>query len=825
MSGLTLLAQAMDAAPAVAGADFGPPDWLTWCYIWGEPSVTLGRSWGGLVSWSKVVGLYCLMAWVFGWLLTSARSNTPGSKGSPVKLGMVIAVIVSGVVAALLGVLDDTGRLRLMAFAGAKPATWLGLFSGFTLLGLVEWQLWGAILKRRDRADLLCLIAMHLAFGLGFFVAYRSELWGQAREAMINRARGAMTKETMFELARPDWRVLGGRIGGTFMGLVVLLRIGWLVGVEVVAVRFRRIYSIAWQTIAEANRSNRAPYVVMSLFIVVLAFMHWFIRAGERDAELSRLFVTTLTFLCSVLLLLMIVFIAPVSMPRDIANQTIYTIVSKPVLRLELIWGRLVGYMTLVTVLLAIFGGVGLVYLNRTVGTRIDELRNEARKFEASNNSAEADQRKTAADQLQSRMSARIPLKGALVFVDAKKQEHGRGIDVGQEQEMRTFVEGATESKAIWRFQEVRDPFSPTTKRNLKIDVQSLLTANTIEAIEDRLLTLGDEQLATERDKALGNLKASEASKLNAASSAKADEIKGLAAELEALRSRENELKRKLPTLSASDRREAREAIAKLHSGPIPLEMTFTIYRTTKGILGEPVLASLTASNPRPGAQPFSTVIPIREYYTNRTSLPSRVLVGSRGNLTIEARCVTANQYLGMAESDLYVLAGKGGFELNFIKGLFGIWLQVLVLTSVGLFAGTFLSWPVAILVTMFFFLAGEVAFTYLAQFAMDALDQKMIGPFESLIRLINHQNMMNVLAPTPAVVVAKTADAIVMPVMSRLVFLIPNFGALDVTNTVADGFAVSWEQIRDLTLMGLGYALPFSVAGFFILRNREVAA
>jgi ABC-type transport system involved in multi-copper enzyme maturation permease subunit len=820
MSGLTLFAQAMQAAPALPEASLEPPEWLTWFYVWGEPAATLGRSWGGLVSWSKVVGLYCLMAWVVGWLLTSARSNTPGAKSSPVKLGMVIAVLVLGVVAALLGVLDDTGRLKLMAFAGAKPGTWLALASGLILLGLIEGQLWGAILKRRERADMVCLIAMHLAFALGYFVAYRSEIWNQARDAFM-RSRNIPTLEAY----RADWRTAGARIGGTYMGLVVLVRVIWMVGVEILAVRFRRIYSIAWQTIAEANRSNRAPYVVVSFFVVVLAFMHWFIRAGERDAELSRLFVSSLTFLCSVLLLLMIVFIAPVSMPRDIANQTIYTIVSKPVRRLELVWGRLVGYMTLVTVLLAGFGGVGLIYLNRTVGTRIDELRAEAVKLDANNKRNEADQRRTAADQLASRMSARMPLKGSLAFQDSKKQEHGRGIDVGQEQEMRTFVEGATESRAIWRFDDIDDPTAPGRKRDLKVDVQSLLKPGSIEAIEDRLLNLRDEQLTAERDKGQGNIKASDLNKLTATASAKADEIKGLVSELDALRTKEKGLTSKYATMPASELRKAREEVASLHSGPIPLEMTFTIYRTTKGILGEPVLASITATNPRPGMQPFSTVIPIREYYTNRTSLPSRVLVGSRGVLKIEARCVTANQYLGMAESDLYILAGRGGFELNYVKGLFGIWLQVLVLTSIGLFAGTFLSWPVAILVTLFFFLAGEVAFTYLAQFAIQALDQQVIGPFESLIRLVNHQNMMTALAATPAVVVAKTADAIVMPVMSRLVFLIPNFGALDVTNTVADGFAVTWEQIRDLTLMGLGYALPFSIAGYFILRNREVAA
>lgn len=78
---------------------------------------------------------------------------------------------------------------------------------------------------------------------------------------------------------------------------------------------------------------------------------------------------------------------------------------------------------------------------------------------------------------------------------------------------------------------------------------------------------------------------------------------------------------------------------------------------------------------------------------------------------------------------------------------------------------------------------------------------------------------------PTVAVVTAKTLDSLVMPVMSRLVYIVPNFTALDVSNTVADGFAVGWNVIIVSMLLTLAYALPFSIAGYFILKNREVAA
>jgi len=63
------------------------------------------------------------------------------------------------------------------------------------------------------------------------------------------------------------------------------------------------------------------------------------------------------------------------------------------------------------------------------------------------------------------------------------------------------------------------------------------------------------------------------------------------------------------------------------------------------------------------------------------------------------------------------------------------------------------------------------------------------------------------------------------MPVMSMLVYIVPNFQALDVSNTVADGFAVSWGKILSNTLLAFAYALPFSIVGYFILKNREVAA
>ena len=71
-----------------------------------------------------------------------------------------------------------------------------------------------------------------------------------------------------------------------------------------------------------------------------------------------------------------------------------------------------------------------------------------------------------------------------------------------------------------------------------------------------------------------------------------------------------------------------------------------------------------------------------------------------------------------------------------------------------------------ALLTTIAFFVAGQVAFAFLLDFTRQACSAA--GPFESLIRLLTHDNQMSDLAPTAGGLIAKTLDSLVMPVMSR---------------------------------------------------------
>jgi hypothetical protein len=793
------------------------PNFIAWLLVLGEPTKSISGPLGGILTWAKVVGLFCLLGWVGAKLVAaSAQSFQPrarqGSTLSPLNVAALLALL--GAFASLaFQVFASTRRTPLPTIATFTPPALLAVICAVVILVWVEVRLWSGLRRLGVKNDLLLLGGLHVALALGFVAALAAQYAnGVARDL----------RTTVF---------LGSRWGATYMGLVVLAWAFYEIGKEVICVRPRRLYAIGWQCWIESFRRMGAPWALLVVFGVILAFFDWFSQPSL--AEMGRSYVSSLTFLIAVLIMVMITILVPISLPNDIRQQTIYTVVSKPTRRLELVWGRMLGYMALVTVLLAIFGAVSLLYLDRNVGGAIRQARAEANRAAKQNRADFAKHKNEEADQLQSRLAARVPIYGMLSYFDSRGVYRKKGIDVGQELERRSFIEGATPSKAVWNFGLLRDPANPRRAVDLRIPIDQLLAAGTIEAIHNQIAEQSYDQSSAEQERSNPKLGASESNRLASKASAAKAEIERLTKELASLVDREKKLldraREARAAKQAGEAQGLRDEAAALHSRDVPVEMSFNVYRTTKGEVGEPVYATLVVKNPRPDVphvdrnKPYSAIMAIHEYYTDKRYVPARHFVGSRGAISIEVQCSSPNQYLGMAESDLYVLADQGGFRANFVKGLLGVWLQAMVLTAIGVWAGTFLSWPVAFLTTLFFSIVGFVGFSFLSNFALRMTIGG--GPFESMIRVISHDNLQSELAPTIGVIAAKTFDAIVMPIMERLAYLVPNFSALDVSNIVADGFAVTSGQVMSNILLGLGYALPFSIAAYFILKNREVAA
>src|SRR5690242_11196708 len=89
---------------------------FAWLLIFGEPTMTIPGLWGALITWLKVVSLFCLLGWVAAWL-SSAFKERVVARGGWLDVAALVAVI--GVpVTMLLRVLETTHRLPALRLGG-----------------------------------------------------------------------------------------------------------------------------------------------------------------------------------------------------------------------------------------------------------------------------------------------------------------------------------------------------------------------------------------------------------------------------------------------------------------------------------------------------------------------------------------------------------------------------------------------------------------------------------------------------------------------------------------------------------------------------------
>jgi len=133
--------------------------------------------------------------------------------------------------------------------------------------------------------------------------------------------------------------------------------------VDFVSISPRRIAALSWLAVQESLR--RRVLVGFGVFLLILLFAGWFLDSRSNDpAALYLSFVLTAT---TWLVLLMALFLSALSLPADIKNHTIYTIVTKPVRPGEIVLGRIIGFAVIGSILLAIMGVFSYVFVSRVL--------------------------------------------------------------------------------------------------------------------------------------------------------------------------------------------------------------------------------------------------------------------------------------------------------------------------------------------------------------------------------------------------------------------------------------------------------------------------
>jgi len=537
----------------------------------------------------------------------------------------------------------------------------------------------------------------------------------------------------------------------------------------------RRIMAIARLAVQESWR--RRVLVAFVIFAVILLFAGWFLDAeSDHPARLYLSFVLTAT---EMLFIIMAVMLSTFSLPNDIKNKTIYTVITKPVRAGEIVVGRILGFCVIGTALLVLmcvfsYGFVrrGLSHRHTVVSEDVekiaddegggwkgetiipeDALRRETlHRHEFTVGADGLGQTDTKKDHYhfvekvgegedavykvgspQGALVARVPRYGQLRFMDRTGRE-GVGISVGKEWKYRKYIEGGSLAAAVWTFEDISE-----------------------DQFQDSL----------------------------------------------------------------------------------PLEMTLSVFRTYKGDIVSGILGAITVKNPTTGLRSEEIQFTATEFVTYSHSIPRKLkavrpdgtvvdsdlfkdLVDEQGNVEIWVQCLESSQYFGMAGPDVYVRAKEGSFFWNFVKAHIGIWLQMVIVMCFGVTLSTFLSGAVAMFSTFVVYITG-----LFSEFIMDVATGEQVGggPVESFIRMLTQKNVSIELDINPVV------DWLVMAVDRVLMFLmwvaanvLPDFRSFNTSRFVSDGFNIDANLMAQQCLTAAAFVLVLSVLGYFFLKSREVA-
>ncbi len=189
----------------------------------------------------------------------------------------------------------------------------------------------------------------------------------------------------------------------------------------------KRIFAICDLTIKEAIRKK--TLLVFVIFAILFMFAGWFIGGTTDRPDLQvRVLVSFVLRTISWLILIVIPLLACWGIPTDIKIRSLHTVITKPVRRNEVYLGRLLGYMSVGTGVLAIMGIVGYIWIVR--------------------------QTPPAA---QSELISRVPIYGTLSFSDrfGRSTKNLTGINVGYEWDFRSYIEGGTKSRTYYDFTDL----------------------------------------------------------------------------------------------------------------------------------------------------------------------------------------------------------------------------------------------------------------------------------------------------------------------------------------------------------------------------------
>lgn len=536
---------------------------------------------------------------------------------------------------------------------------------------------------------------------------------------------------------------------------------------ELLSTSPRRVWALARLAMKEAWR--RRVIVALIIFFIILIFAGWFLQKDHQDpAKLYISFVlTATTYLVLGIALLMSAF----SLPGDFKNKTIYTVVTKPVRAGEIVIGRIIGFTLVGTILLAIMGVCSYVFvirsLDHTHELDVSSLKNVTN------------------------------LDGEIIGQDGRTS-----LDAYHRHEVELNTEGegrALANRGHWHYVVKRGD------RSVVLGAQDIMRARVPHW--GKLTFLNRQGVPVQRGISVGS-EWTYRSFIDGGTQATAiwtiDNV--------------------TPAMNYDDG----------EISGLPIGLIVRVFRTHKGTIGVGISGSIQVRNPETDLRSEVTSFTALDAQIDERIIPRKLrgtddreydlykdFVSSTGQLEIRIQCLERGQYFGFAQPDLYLRLPDASPVWNFVKVYLTIWVQMVIVISIGVTASTLLSGSVAMLFTVSFIVLGffRPFFVGVAQGT-----EYGGGPVESFYRLITQKNIISKLDENVMTTIIQGADWVFKFFMRTLAQVLPDFSSLSTVDFAALGFNVPDDLVYQSLTLCLAYVIGCTVLGYFLLRTREVA-
>ena len=517
-----------------------------------------------------------------------------------------------------------------------------------------------------------------------------------------------------------------------------------------------RIWAVARQTFAQCMRMKVAVVFVL-LLAAALATMPFIMEGDGTLAGKIRTYLAYSTALISVLLSLVTIFVSVSVVASDIRDKQIFTVAVKPVGRWQYILGRWLGVVLLDVMLLAISACAtyALAQYLRSMPAGADDRRAvETEVFAA--------RRKVSPEPIDEEIQAAVDDRIARLKEDGRYDDAldafrvKYGPDAAGDklvQEIRNQVTEAMQSVPV---------SMPPGGRALEWTFRGVRVAGQVTEGQGRFVARSN-KLARVRIGAEGHL----IGRLVFRGPVRVEGIDGVVMNLgrdffdvqfrteDMARSQIHGLREDKPVRIAID--------------PI-IQITYTAKELGQ-LKGRTLYSEWRISNPK-------THYTYREYRDDPVRLPATLTASAR---VVSSDGVAVVRYFNrpdpatgrgvsvrIAHEDIALLYRVGGFEANFARGAMMILIQLMFLAALGVFAGSFLSFPVGSLLCLLMLPLG-----FMREFLTEALSLPRGGvQAGDVITVLGHY------------------------IFTGAKVLLPDFAAAMPGEALVDGMLIGWTDL-----------------------------